>query len=58
MHIVQSFKERLRTVKEKEKGKEKRKFVLYSAHDYTINAMLTHVSLLLLLFLLFLFLLS
>jgi len=41
-NIIESFKDRIRSVENK--VGQKRKFVLYSAHDYTINAVLSHMG--------------
>jgi len=42
-HIVKSFRDREASIKLKGTG-SKRKFVLYSAHDYTIMAVLSHLG--------------
>jgi len=42
VHVLRSFKERVENITSATSGAPKRKFVLYSAHDYTIMAQLSH----------------
>jgi hypothetical protein len=43
-HIVQSFKDRIDTIVNPGSLKTKKKFVLYSAHDYTMMALLSQLG--------------
>jgi len=43
-HVVKSFKDRIETISNPQSTVQKKKFVLYSAHDYTIMAVLSQLG--------------